>query len=117
LTTGKFSVNLNKKDMEHIVNRTEIVNRILLKISESKENGDGEVPHSAYWYRCGLFDALTIFDEYFNNNSMKEKISECTECGLIVTDSEKVKIHDPEYEGMTLLVCPKCCNKEFYLKP
>jgi len=30
------------------------------KIAESKQNGDGEAPNSAYWYNCGLFDACKI---------------------------------------------------------
>lgn len=30
------------------------------KIKEVSEKGDGEVPHSAYWQKCGLEDSKSI---------------------------------------------------------
>ena len=41
---------------------------IAQKIKQVAEDGDGEVPHSAYWKSCGLYDSKAIVKRLFANS-------------------------------------------------
>ena len=66
-----------KRDIKQAFNRL-----IQAKIQEVKENGDGEVPNSAYWQTCGLYDSMAILDK-----------------ALVVSKYENLSADDP---------CPDC---------
>lgn len=49
--------------------------------------------------------------------SKESNINECTECGWIGSDKEKVSVPDKVYEDMWCLTCPSCGCNEFYVTP
>lgn len=50
------------------------------KIKEAKARGDGEIPHSTYWYCAGLYDAFEIITKQNIGPPKSEKRLICTHC-------------------------------------